>query len=52
MTGHWRIVVLLAATAAAGCVPIPYKPSASVTHAPVTAEEASAIIASASAHRG
>ena len=52
MAGHWRILVLGLAIAASGCVPIPYKPSASVTHVPVTAAEASAITVSASAHRG
>jgi hypothetical protein len=52
MAGQWRILVLGLAIAASGCVPIPYKPSASVTHVPVTAEEASVITVSASAHRG
>ena len=52
MRGHWRVVVLSVAMAASGCVPIPYKPSASVTHVPVTAEEASAITVSTSARRG
>jgi hypothetical protein len=52
MAGHWRILVLGLASAVSGCVPIPYKPSASVTYLPVTAEEASAITVSASPHRG
>lgn len=52
MAGYWRILVLGLAIAASGCVPIPFKPSASVTHVPVTAEEASTITVSASAHRG
>jgi len=52
MAGHWRILVLGLAIAVSGCVPIPYKPSASVTYLPVTVEEASAITVSASTHRG
>jgi len=52
MAGQCRILVLGLALAASGCVPIPYKPSASVTRVPVTAEEASTITVSASAHRG
>jgi hypothetical protein len=47
MTG---IAWLLAMTLS-GCVPIPYKPSASVSHTPVTAEESSALILSAK-HNG
>jgi hypothetical protein len=43
MRGQFRVLVLLLAAAAAGCVPIPYKPSAGVNHVPVTAEEAAAI---------
>jgi len=52
MAGHWRILVLGLAIAVSGCVPIPYKPSATVTYLPVTVEEASAITVSASTHRG
>jgi len=35
--------VLLLAVTLSGCVPIPYRPSASVTHEPVTTQESSAI---------
>jgi hypothetical protein len=52
MAGHGRILVLGLAIAVSGCVPIPYKPAAKVTHLPVTAEEASAITLGASTHRG
>ena len=51
MAGHWRALILVAAIAAAGCVPIPYKPSAGVNHVPVTAEEAPAITLSSTKHR-
>ena len=52
MAGHRWILALGVAIAVSGCVPIPYKPSASVTYLPVTAEEASAVTVSASTHRG
>jgi hypothetical protein len=51
MGGQFRVLVLVLAIAATGCVPIPYKPSASVNHVPVTAEEASTITVSSSSHR-
>jgi hypothetical protein len=53
MAGQWRILLALSvASAATACVPIPYKPSASVNHVPVTTEAASAITLSSSSHRG
>jgi hypothetical protein len=52
MAGQWRVLVLVAAMAAAGCVPIPYKPSAGVNHVPVTAEEAPAIALISTRQRG
>jgi len=51
MAGQWRVLVLLVAIAATGCVPIPYKPSAGVNHVPITAEEASAITLSSGRDR-
>jgi hypothetical protein len=51
MAGLHRALVLLLAIAATGCVPIPYKPSASVNHVAVTAEEASAIRVESGSHR-
>jgi hypothetical protein len=49
MAGQWRnLLALSVAIAATACVPIPYKPSASVNHVPVTAEAASGITLSAS----
>lgn len=52
MAGRWRVLLALSlASAATACVPIPYKPSASVDHAPVTPEAASAIVLSSSSHR-
>jgi hypothetical protein len=51
--GLWTAgVVLLLAMTLSGCVPIPYKPSASVSHQPVTAEESSAITLSAKRNFG
>jgi len=48
MAGLWRtLLALLLAITASACVPIPYKPSASVSHKQVTAEESSAITLSA-----
>jgi hypothetical protein len=52
MAGLFRVLILALSIAATGCVPIPYKPSASVNHAPVTAEEASAITVSSASHHG
>jgi hypothetical protein len=52
MAGQWRILLALsAAITATACVPIPYKPSASVNHVPVTAQEASAITLRSNNHR-
>jgi hypothetical protein len=52
MAGQWGTLVALSlAITASACVPIPYKPSASVNHVPVTAEEASAITVSSNSHR-
>jgi hypothetical protein len=52
MAGQWRVLVALSvAITASACVPIPYKPSASVHHVPVTAEEAAAIRLSSNNHR-
>jgi hypothetical protein len=47
MTRQTQTVVLLLALLLSGCVPIPYKPGASVSHQPVTAEESAAITLSA-----
>jgi hypothetical protein len=52
MKGLLRVLILVLAIAATGCVPIPYKPAAGVNHAPVTAEEASTITVSSAGHRG
>jgi len=52
MKGPVRVLVLLLTIAAAGCVPIPYKPAANVNHVPVTAQEASTITVSSGSHRG
>jgi hypothetical protein len=67
MAGHVRIrlrhagrasgigtaaVVLVIAITMCGCVPIPYRPSASVTHKPVTAEESSVITLGAARNFG
>jgi len=41
--GPWPGIVWLAAMTLTGCVPIPYRPSASVSHTPVSAEQAAAI---------
>jgi hypothetical protein len=52
MARQWRVLLALSvAITASACVPIPYKPSASVNHVPVTAEEASAITLSSNTHR-
>jgi hypothetical protein len=51
--GVWTAgVVLLLAMTLSGCVPIPYKPSASVSHKPVTAQESAAITLSAKRNFG
>jgi hypothetical protein len=52
MAGHRRTLALGVAIAVSGCMPIPYKPAASVTYLPVTSEEASAVTVSASTRRG
>jgi hypothetical protein len=52
MPGLLRILILVLAVAATGCVPIPYKPAAGVNHAPVTAEEASTITVTSAFHYG
>jgi hypothetical protein len=52
MTGLFRLLILTLSIAATGCVPIPYKPAASVSHAPVSAEEASVITVSSASRRG
>jgi hypothetical protein len=46
------VVVLLFSAAAGGCVPIPYRPEAHVTHTPVTASAASSITVSSPSKRG
>ncbi|HVN47167.1 MAG TPA: hypothetical protein VMT66_18230 [Steroidobacteraceae bacterium] len=52
MVGQWRVLALLVTiSAATGCVPIPYKPSAGVNHVPVMAEEAGTISLTSGAHR-
>ena len=49
MAGQWRnLLVLSVAIATTACVPIPYKPSASVNHVAVTPDAASAITLSSS----
>jgi hypothetical protein len=47
----WRVLVLLLAISLGGCVPIPYRPSASVGHTAVTAEDAAAITLSTNHNR-
>jgi hypothetical protein len=51
MGEQFRILVLLLAIGLSGCVPIPYRPSASVSHTAVTAEEAAAITLSTNHNR-
>ena len=51
MGEQWRVLVLLLAIGLSGCVPIPYRPSASVGHNAVTAEEAAAITLSTNHNR-
>jgi len=51
MGEQWRVLLLLLAIGLSGCVPIPYRPSASVGHTAVTAEEAAAITLSANRDR-
>lgn len=52
MAGLLRVLIVVLSIAATGCVPIPYKPSANVSHAPITAEEASTITVSSASHHG
>jgi hypothetical protein len=51
MGEQWRVLVLLLAIGLSGCVPIPYRPSASVGHTAVTAEDAAAITLSTNHNR-
>ena len=51
MGEQWRVLLLLLAIGLSGCVPIPYRPSASVGHTAVTAEEAAAITLSTNHNR-
>jgi len=51
MGEQWRVLVLLLVVGLSGCVPIPYRPSATVGHTAVTAEEAAAITLSTNHNR-